>query len=450
MFDFGEKRVRVLNNKELHKGLVLYWMSRDQRAEDNFALLYAQKLAKDQKQPLVVAFTLDYSYQGANLRHFDFMINGLKLTEEKLNQKKYSLIVLVGNPVEQIEKFVIEKQVKILVTDFDPLRIKRKWKSDLITRLDIPIFEVDTHNIVPCWLASDKEEYGAFTIRKKIKRLLPKYLVDIPELKKQQSNPFKNCSNDWSGFFATDNIDCSVLPSSILIPGSDAAKDVLDVFINERIEQYAQFKSNPNYAVTSHLSAYLHFGQISSQRIAVEILKSSDNSESFKAFLEELIIRKELADNFCYYNPNYDSVDGFKSWALKSLNEHVQDEREYLYSSKHLESAQTHDPLWNAAQLEMVKSGYMHGYMRMYWAKKILEWTMNPSDALQIANYLNDKYSLDGRGPNGYCGTAWSIGGIHDRAWAVRPVYGKIRYMNFNGCKRKFDVDAYISRVYLL
>ena len=173
--------------------------------------------------------------------------------------------------------------------------------------------------------------------------------------------------------------------------------------------------------------------------------KSKLQKEDKDAFLEEMIIRRELSDNFCEYEPEYDQFEGFHAWSQKTLNEHRNDEREYIYPLGQFEAAETHDDLWNAAQNEMKITGKMHGYMRMYWAKKILEWTPSPEIAQQIAIDLNDKYELDGRDPNGYTGIAWSIGGIHDRAWFERPIFGKIRYMNYNGCKSKFDVMKYIE-----
>jgi len=204
-------------------------------------------------------------------------------------------------------------------------------------------------------------------------------------------------------------------------------------------------KKRSNQKGQSNLSPYLHFGQISAQRIALEVRKARLDPEAQKAFLEELIIRRELSDNYCYYNPDYDRPSGFPAWAQKTQATHQDDRREYDYSSEQLEKAQTHDPLWNAAQMEMVHKGKMHGYMRMYWAKKILEWTKSPEEAQRIAITLNDKYELDGRDPNGYTGIAWSIGGVHDRAWGERPVFGKIRYMSYNGSKSKFDVKGYIA-----
>ena len=229
------------------------------------------------------------------------------------------------------------------------------------------------------------------------------------------------------------------------MPGENFAMEALKNFLENKFDKYSEERNDPTKDGQSNLSPYLHFGQISAQRIALEVKKFGGNEKSEKAFLEELIIRRELSDNFCFYNKNYDSFTGFHNWAQQTLNAHKDDKREFIYTKEEFERAETHDDMWNAAQKELIKTGKMHGYMRMYWAKKILEWTNTPQYALNIAIYLNDKYELDGRDPNGYAGCAWSIGGVHDRAWTERPVFGKIRYMNYNGCKRKFDVNAYIE-----
>ena len=220
---------------------------------------------------------------------------------------------------------------------------------------------------------------------------------------------------------------------------------MLETFIQKKLNRYNDQRNDPNEDGQSDLSPYLHFGQISAQYIALRVEKSSAPENDKVAFLEELIVRRELADNYCYYNPHYDSYEGFPDWAKQTLEEHTNDKREYLYSNEELENGKTHDEIWNTAQKEMVQKGKMHGYMRMYWAKKILEWTKTPKEAMEIAVYLNDKYELDGRDPNGYVGCAWSIGGVHDRAWFERPIFGKIRYMNANGLKRKFDVEQYLK-----
>jgi deoxyribodipyrimidine photo-lyase len=218
--------------------------------------------------------------------------------------------------------------------------------------------------------------------------------------------------------------------------------------LDNKLSDYADGRNDPAREGQSSLSPYLHFGQIAAQRVALDVEDAPAGQKAKEAFLEELIIRRELADNFCYYNPYYDAFAGFPQWARKTLDEHRDDFREYLYTLAQFEQAQTHDNLWNAAQREMVKTGKMHGYLRMYWAKKILEWTPSPEKALEVAIYLNDRYELDGRDPNGYTGIAWSLGGVHDRAWGERKVFGKIRYMSYNGCKSKFDVAAYIKKYF--
>ncbi|XP_061587460.1 deoxyribodipyrimidine photo-lyase-like [Cololabis saira] len=182
---------------------------------------------------------------------------------------------------------------------------------------------------------------------------------------------------------------------------------------------------------------------LSAQRVALQVRRYGKASESVPPFIEELVVRRELTDNFCFYNEKYDSVEGAYAWAQKTLQDHAGDKREYLYTREQLEKAQTHDKLWNGAQYQMVTEGKMHGFLRMYWAKKILEWTRSPEEALSIALYLNDRYELDGQDPNGFVGCMWSICGIHDQGWAERPVFGKIRFMNYKGCLRKFKVAEF-------
>jgi deoxyribodipyrimidine photo-lyase len=251
--------------------------------------------------------------------------------------------------------------------------------------------------------------------------------------------------NNFEQILSSLNTDNEVKPVKWLKPGTTEALNSLNRFISGRFGKYSEERNDPTLKGQSDLSPYFHFGQLSPQRAAWEAYTRAPESESKQAFLEELIVRRELADNFCYFNTKYDQFEGFKDWAKKTLNEHRDDRRDFLYSAEQFERSQTHEDLWNAAQNELVKKGKMHGFMRMYWAKKILEWSESPEEALRTAINLNDKYELDGRDPNGYTGVAWSIGGIHDRAWTERPVYGKIRYMNYNGCKRKFDTSLYIA-----
>jgi deoxyribodipyrimidine photo-lyase len=363
-----------------------------------------------------------------------------------LNKKNIRFDLIVGDPEIEIVKYIKKNKAGLLVTDFDPLRIKRKWKNSITRSINIALHEVDTHNIVPVWAASDKKEYAAFTIRKKINPKLEEFLVKIPRVKKQ-SNNLKKSKNNWDKVYRQLKIDKNVEPVEWIKPGEREAIKVLRGFLKDRLDNYHQERNDPTKDNQSNLSPYLHFGQLSTQKVALEIQRSKTSKINKDAFLEELIVRKELADNFCFYEKNYDKFGGFPAWSQKSLKKHTRDKRKNLYSLKKLEEAETHDQVWNAAQIEMVKKGKMHGYMRMYWAKKILEWTQNPQTALRYAIYLNDKYEIDGRDPNGYAGIAWSMGGVHDRPWAERKIFGYVRYMSQNGLKRKFDTNEYIELV---
>ncbi len=442
----NRKRIRYLKEGEIRKGPIIYWMSRDQRVNDNWALVHAIEMAQDNDKECIVIFTLVSDFLGATLRQYDFMIKGLQKLENRLSRLNIPFIVLLGDPLRSVPAFIESTKAGCLITDFDPLKIKRKWKEEVGRQIVIPIHEVDAHNIIPCWLASDKEEYAAYTFRPKIRKLLPDFLDEFPPLTPMPSKRHAE-GNNWDAIIASLHISRSVKPVEWMKPGENAARITLEHFLSEKLTNYSSLRNNPAMNVTSGLSAYLHFGHIAAQRIALEVIRGHPRDNNTDAFLEELIVRRELSDNFCFYNPNYDSISGIRPWASQTLDQHRHDKRDYVYTTDQFERALTHDDLWNTAQLEMIKTGRMHSYMRMYWAKKILEWSNSPEDALRTAIYLNDKYELDGRDPNGYTGCMWSIGGIHDRPWTERKIFGKIRFMNRKGCERKFDVNKYITAV---
>lgn len=442
----NEKRVRLLQQGSETNGPVIYWMSRDQRVHDNWALLFAQMKALEKKRSLVVVFNLVPKFLEATIRQYGFMLKGLQQVETELKKFNIPFFITRGNPEVELPNLLGELKASILISDFDPLRIKRIWKRDVAKKISIPFYEVDAHNIVPCLFVSNKVEFGAYTIRPKIQKLSPEFMDDFPELIKMKSSELNSEKINWTELIDSLEINRVVKEIDWLKPGEVNAQLTLKDFLENRFDRYADDRNDPNKNALSNLSPYLHFGQISAQRVALTVEQFYQKSPSASAFLEELIVRRELSDNYCYFNPKYDSFEGFPEWAKKTLNEHRKDKREYIYSLEEFEQAKTHEELWNAAQMEMVTTGKMHGYMRMYWAKKILEWSKSPEEALSTAIYLNDKYELDGRDPNGYVGCAWSVGGVHDRAWTERPVFGKIRYMNFNGAKRKFDVQSYINK----
>jgi deoxyribodipyrimidine photo-lyase len=444
----NKTRMRTLKEGKLEKGPVVYWMSRDQRTKDNWALLWAQDFALNQGEPLVVVFCLVPKFLNAAQRQYAFMLKGLREVESNLAQKNIPFSLLMGPPERVVVEWLRKHRIKVVITDFDPLRMKRAWKASVSERTEVPFFEIDAHNIVPCWVVSQKQEYGAYTIRPKIHRVLDEYLEEFPKLK-VHSIPWmqKTPKINWGEVIQRLNADRAIPELDWIRSGERDAHGALDVFIKHKLSRYQELRNDPVLDGQSNLSPYLHFGQLSAQRIALGVMKADASEDVKSAFLEELIVRRELSDNFCYYNPNYDSFDGFPHWARKTLDEHRKDPRAFIYSRDQFEQGETHDPLWNAAQMEMVKKGKMHGYMRMYWAKKILEWTPSPEMALETAIYLNDRYEIDGRDPNGYAGIAWSIGGVHDRAWNERSVFGKIRYMSYNGCKSKFNIKRYMERI---
>jgi deoxyribodipyrimidine photo-lyase len=341
----------------------------------------------------------------------------------------------------------------LIIADENPLMEAERAKARISAKVDVPFWTVDADVVVPAKLLT-KEHYAARTIRPKIHAFLPQFLRKLENPAAQfpwrvpsqvlSMAPAQTLLNDFP-------IDRSVAPSSYFHGGSREAQRCLDRFLRNRLKGYATHRNKPDLDGTSQLSPYLHFGHIAAHRVAMAVKNADAPAEDRQAFLEELIVRRELAVNFVRFNRNYENFDACEPWADVTQRKHTRDPRPYLYSEKQLENAETHDPLWNAAQKQMVLSGWMHGYLRMYWAKKILEWTESPQAAYQIAVRLNDRYELDGRDPNGYAGIAWAIVGKHDRAWGPeRPVYGKIRYMSYASTSRKFDSKAYIARVVAL
>jgi len=467
------ERIRNINEHAVGPGPIVYWMNREIRTEDNWALLHAQELALEKKVPLIAVYNLVAGFLGGGYRQWSFKIGGLKGVEAAFAKKNISFFLVVdrGEKNESSKRLLdLFASVKAgaVITDFSPIRAQREWVKEIKKKISCAFQMVDAHNIVPVWVASPKEEWAAYTLRPKLHRLLPEYLEPFPKLRAHPV-PFTGTvpAIDWASLFQDPAIDRSMTETDF-VPGEKAAHQALTTFIREQLSHYATNRNDPLAEAQSNLSPYFHYGMLAPARVALEVVthvgkpvhevlhaaknkvKVNPNGslglvDHASAFLEELIVRRELADNFCFYNQNYDSVEGFPEWAKRSLMKTQSDKREYIYSLEEFEAGKTHDALWNSAQLEMVRSGKMHGYLRMYWAKKILEWTKTPEEAMHVAIALNDKYELDGRDPNGYAGIAWSIGGVHDRAWFSRPIFGTIRYMARSGCEKKFDVKAYIA-----
>ncbi len=444
-------RVKKLNRTEVIDGeYVLYWMQQSQRAEDNHALEYAIDEANKREKMVVVLFSLTENYPDANLRHYTFLIEGLKETKTTLEKRGIRLIFRIGHPVKEVMD--IGQNASMIVCDRGYLKHQRGWRKELAEKSNCPVIQVETDVVIPIEEVSDKAEYAAYTIRPKITRLLDKYLIPIDEAEVKNRSlkiqidgvKLENIKTILSGL----DIDESISPvSHTFRGGTSQAKARFDLFLDQHFSRYAAHRNEPKFLDVSCMSPYLHFGQISSLYLALKIkaCKNKDD-ESETSYLEELIVRRELAANFVYYNSSYDSLDCLPVWSKKTLAEHESDSREYVYSKSELLECRTHDEYWNAAMTEMIVSGFMHNYMRMYWGKKILEWSSTPEIAYKTIIDLNNAYFLDGRDPNSYAGVGW-IFGMHDRAWFERPIFGKVRYMAASGLERKCDIKGYVQKV---
>lgn len=428
---------------------VLYWMQDAVRIEQNHALAYAIDQANLLNKPLLVLFVLTPSFPEGNLRHFSFLAEGLVDVRQRLEGQHIRFRVVIGDPGVVVPDAASD--ACLLVTDHGYLRIENQWRDQVGALTSCPMVCIETGVVVPVQVASPKMEWSAGTFRPKISRLLPEYLTPL------RPRTIRSSSLGWDeGDIRADDprslldrlpIDRSVHPVEEN-GGESAGQSRLDWFINERLERYDTARNDPTARATSRLSAYLHYGHISPLHISLAILDAKKPGSA--PFLEQLIVRRELSCNFLYYNLGYDSyADAIPDWAKRSLASHAGDTREYYYTREEFDGARTHDPYWNAMQTELVLTGYLHGYLRMYWGKKIIEWSETPQQAFDTALFLNNRYQLDGRDPNGYTGIAWCFG-RHDRPWKERPVLGMIRYMNDRGLKRKFRIEAYRERIEIM
>jgi deoxyribodipyrimidine photo-lyase len=442
-----KERIKLLNSGKVSDGkYVLYWMQAAQRAEYNHALEYAIRTANKLNKPVLVFFGITESWPEANQRHYYFMLEGLKEVREALEAKGIQMVIRRDSPDSGAAELV--KDAALVIVDVGQLRIQKKWRASVAGRIDCSLYEVETNQIVPVQEASSKENFSAGTFRPRITKKLDYYLVPLKHSKPKLDSlgmKFQTFNiDDIDKALSKLDIDRSVTKVDGFHGGTKEAKRRLSDFLKKKLDRFAEKRNDPTTDYVSNMSPYLHFGQISPLYIALNVSKTSSPGKD--AYLEELIVRRELSHNFVFYNDSYDKFACLEPWAKRTLNFHCSDKREYVYTFEQFEKAQTHDPYWNAAQKEMVITGKMHGYMRMYWGKKILEWSRNPQTGFKIALQLNNKYELDGRGPNAFAGVAWCFG-KHDRAWGERPVFGKIRYMNAAGLKRKFDADAYVKKI---
>jgi deoxyribodipyrimidine photo-lyase len=445
-----KERIQHLNDKESNKGhYVLYWMEQSQRAQWNHALQYSIHEANQLKIPVLVVFTFNSYFQKLYLRQVHFMLNGLKKTKKELEKQGIKLAIISCEQTEPVEE--LAKQAALVICDRGYLRHQVQWRKSLAKTLKCPLIQIESDVLVPIEKVSGKKEYAARTIRPKITKYLEDFIVKPVETETQKSSLDIEVNNtldlsDIDSIIKDHKVDQSVDPvSSYFESGTEAAKSKFGDFIDNKLSKYSDNSNQPQTDDISYMSPYLHFGQISPVWLVHEVRKGNNNTAIAK-YIEELVIRRELAINFVFYEKQYDQYTCIPDWAKKTLEEHASDKREYVYTLSELEQYKTHDIYWNAAMEEMVYSGFMHNYMRMYWAKKILEWTEDPEDAFTKTLYLNNKYFLDGNDPNSFVGVAWCYG-IHDRPWGEFPIFGNVRTMKASGLKRKFNPEKYIEKV---
>jgi deoxyribodipyrimidine photo-lyase len=435
---------------------VVYWMQRAQRGVDNHAVDLAVHVANLLGLPLVVYFAGISNFPHANLRHYAFLNQGLPDIEADLAARNISFVMRRA-PHESHEQLLADVHAAFLIGDENPMREPERWRKHLASRIGIPFWTVDADVVVPSKLI-EKAQYGAYTIRPRLYKLLPDFLVPCENLRAEHAwrrprgfhsdSVHEDMTRDWKDF------DRSVGPVDAWQGGTHAALKRLRLFTGKLLGDYEAQRNHPEVDGTSCLSPYLHFGHIGPVTIALAVAGAAKANPVLQSardsYFNELIVWRELAVNFVRFTPNYDTADCAEAWAKITIAEHSRDEREHLYTLHQLEAAQTRDDLWNAAQIQMVRYGWMHNYLRMYWAKKILEWTPDAATAVKYCVHLNDKYLLDGRDPNGYAGIAWAILGKFDRAWGSRPIFGKIRYMSGASTGKKFDSKRYIQQMEIL
>jgi deoxyribodipyrimidine photo-lyase len=443
-------RIKKLNDQPAQKGsYVLYWMQASVRVIDNPALVHAIQQADELALPVLAVFGLFGRYPEANLRHFTFLIEGLEDASRELERLGIRLAVLEAPPDRAALRMAA--QAAIVVTDRGYLAHQRRWRESVAGSALCTVWQVEGDVVLPVEEVSGKSEWAAATIRRKIHRLWDRYLTasDPPHAPRRDSLGIRidDALQPGHELIGSLDIDRSVEPTAWFRGGSGPALERLEQFCRNSLRHYHTLRNDPAQEHQSGLSPYLHFGQISPLTVALAVRAARGApKEAKEAFLEELIVRRELAFNFVYYEQHYAGYACLPDWAKRTLDEHRRDKRPHLYSRKQMEGANTHDPYWNAAMEEMRLTGKMHGYMRMYWGKKIIEWSENPEQAYETALYLNNRYFLDGRDPNSYAGVAWCFG-KHDRPWTERPIFGKTRYMADSGLRRKFDMDGYLRRI---
>ena len=444
------ERLTELNGAPEQPGdYVLYWMQNSQRAEFNPALEVAIAEANRLGLPVLVGFGLTADYPEANARHYAFMLEGLSETEHAVRQRGLGFVIHLGSPGDVA--LSLAQRAALVVCDRGYLRLQRDWRARVAAEAGRRVLQVEGDVVVPIELASTKSEIGARTLRPKVLGVRDQFLQPLrcqhPSHSAERIKAAGGVDlNNIPALLARLDVDHSVSPVGNIRGGYKEAKRRLEDFVVRRLQRYVAARAHPGEAEVSTLSPYLHFGQISPVEVALAARKAEAAAENSASFLEELIVRRELAINFVQTTPNYDRYDCLPEWARQTLAAHRRDHREHVYRFDQLARADTHDPYWNAAMREMLLTGYMHNYMRMYWGKKVLEWSPSPEQGYATLLRLNNKFFLDGRDANSYANVGW-VFGLHDRPWPERPIFGKVRSLTASGLRRKTDIDAYVRKI---
>ncbi len=450
-------RVRHLNEDPVRAGAkyVLYWAQMNRRTEYNHALEHAVTQANGLRLPVLCYEGLTCTYREANDRMHTFVLEGVEETERRLAARGIGYCFYLrkrrSDPDDVLYRLAAD--AALLVTDDYPTFIAARHNRSVPAKLGVRMEAVDSSCVVPMNLLP-KREYAAYTIRPKIHRLLPQWLTPFETVRLERK--WRGPALEWHTPVSEDRIpslvdeceiDHSVPPSISYRGGRRAAEKTLCHFLENNLRRYARDRNEPSAHATSDISPYLHFGMLSSLEVALAAKQqAAEHGLIADEFLEELIVRRELAFNYARRTEQPECLTNLPSWAKETLRKHAKDPRDPVYQREQFLRAQTHDPLWNACQKEMLLRGKIHGYYRMYWGKKIIEWSRTCQDALETMLLIHDRYALDGRDPNTYTNILWCFG-LHDRPWQERPIFGMVRYMGLEGMKRKTNVDAYLREI---
>jgi len=479
-------RIRYVANKDVAAGgdYVLYWMTAFRRGQWNFALQRAVDWAREIDKPLLVFEALRCGYRWASDRLHAFVIQGMRDNAKFFSGRAAARYFPYVEPEPGAGKGLLAALAKdacVVIGDDFPCFFLPDMVQSAARQIPVRFELVDSNGVLPM-RAAGKVFARAYDFRRYLQRELRPHLDEFPEpdplkyLRLPQLDrlpvavrrrwPASDVDRlaENPAHLAEFPIDHGV-PVAPDVGGRDAAEARLRTFLQDRLPRYVTERNQPQVAAASGLSPYLHFGHISAHQVFAETVQQDDwtpaeladkatgssagwwgASDHVEAFLDELITWRELGFNMCWQRDDYDQYESLPDWAQQTLADHARDRREFVYSLEEFEEAATHDPLWNAAQIQLLQEGRIHNYLRMLWGKKILEWTPHPRDALDVMIELNNKYALDGRNPNSYSGIFWVLG-RYDRAWGPeRPVFGKIRFMSSDNTARKVRVAEYIRR----